>query len=209
MSVKDFIEIWFNAFLGLFAILNPLGNLGLFVDNTKGLSARDRFKVFNLSVMVAFVTLLVLTFTGKWIMVNVFKISIEEFKIAGGVLLTVIGVERILKSKKSESHDTPENVYEMAVVPLAIPLLVGPGAIATSILIFDRDGAVVAAVSLLAVFAATWIILQASPWIDRLMGRFGTMVISRILFIFITAIGVHFLLSGLAAYFGVGFPGKG
>lgn len=203
MSGNELLQIWLNAFLGLFAILNPVGNIGLYVEATKKLAPRERFRVFNLSALVAFITLLILTLTGKWIMVYVFGISIKEFKIAGGILLTVIGVQRIMFFGQQTDEVGAMNPYEMAVVPLAVPLLVGPGAIATSILIFDRHGPLVSMGSLVAVFAATWGILQASPLLDRLMGRFGSMVVSRILFIFITAIGVHFLLSGIADYFGL------
>jgi len=203
MAFKDFLEIWINAFLGLFAILNPIGNLGVFVDTTKDLTERERIRVFNLSAFVGFITLLILAFTGKWIMVNVFRITMSEFKIAGGVLLTIIGVQRLVTLKKWQGDHDHENVYELAVVPLAVPLLVGPGSIATAILIYDKDGPLVAVVSLVAVFAVTWGILQASPFLAKLFGKFGMMVASRILFIFITAIGVHFLLSGLSEYFSI------
>lgn len=201
MPIKDFLEIWASAFLGLFAVLNPLGNIGVFAETTAGLSARERFKVFNLTALAAFATLAVLTLTGKWIMASVFKISIQEFKIAGGVLLTAIAVQHILFNKKSVHERETESVYELAVVPLAVPLLVGPGAIATSLLIYDRDGPAVSIGTLLAVGAATWVILQTSPFLNKIMGKFGVMVVSRILYIFIAAIGVHFLLSGLSELF--------
>jgi multiple antibiotic resistance protein len=204
MGLKEFLSTWLNAFLGLFAILNPLGNIGLFVENTASLNRRERFRVFNLTSLAAFATLLLLTLFGKWIMVHVFGISIQEFKIAGGVLLTVIAVQRILFSKKAGRESEGGDVYEQAVVPMAVPLLVGPGAIATSLLIYDRDGPVVSIGSLVAVSLVTWGILQASHFLKRIMGKFGVMVVSRILFIFIAAIGVRFLLSGLSEYFGIG-----
>jgi small neutral amino acid transporter SnatA (MarC family) len=118
MGFRAFFEVWFNAFLGLFAILNPLGNLGLFIEATAALPRKDRFRVFNTSVLVAFVTLLVLTFTGKWIMVYVFKIGIDEFKIAAH-LLTVIGVERILTHLQVEPGHGLDKAWRCRV-PLAV-----------------------------------------------------------------------------------------
>jgi small neutral amino acid transporter SnatA (MarC family) len=68
VPIKDFLEIWASAFLGLFAVLNPLGNIGVFAETTAGLSSRERFKVFNLTALAAFATLVVLTSraSGSW-----------------------------------------------------------------------------------------------------------------------------------------------
>lgn len=83
------------------------------------------------------------------------------------------------------------------MVPLAVPLLVGPGAVVTAILVLNRDGMLIATSSIVAVFGAAWVILQASGLLHRLIGRLGSLALSRILQIFIGAIGAHFLMSGL------------
>ena len=89
---------------------------------------------------------------------------------------------------------------------MAVPLLVGPGAIVTSILVLDRDGWIIATLALLANLVIAWVVVRISPVLSRLMGRFGTLVIARILWIFIAAIGAHFLISGISEVFGVQIP---
>jgi len=199
-------DIWINAFLAFFAILNPIGNIPVFSEFTDDLDKRTRFKVFNVAVFTGFSTLFIMTMTGRWIMSTVFQIDIIEFRIAGGILLTVLAVKYIVFPKHKEQHDTDiseENAMETAIVPMAIPLLVGPGSIITGILILDRDGYVVTISALLAVFAVCWILFQLSPLINRMLGKVGKLVLSRILWVFIAAIGVHFLVSGIKLSFGI------
>ena len=194
-------ELIFNSTLALIAILNPLGNVPIFLEYTDGLEVRMRNKLFNTAIAAGFVTLLVLTFTGKGILLYFFQITIDEFRIAGGILLTVIAVQRILSPSQHHDAISGDHLLEMGVVPLAIPLLVGPGAIVTSILILDRDGWLIALISLTAAMAISWGILRASTVLHKVMGRFGSLVISRIMYIFIAAIGVSFLLNGIANVF--------
>ena len=202
------ISIWINAFLALFAILNPIGNIPVYADITEDLDKKSRFTLFNIAVLTGFVTLTVFTLTGRWIMSRVFQIDILEFRIAGGILLTVLSVKYIVFPSKKESYPgSPESgsqaALELGIVPMAVPLLVGPGSIVTGILLLDRDGVLVTITVLVAVFAVCWILFQLTPWISRIMGRIGRMVISRILWIFIGAIGVHFLVSGIRETFGI------
>ncbi len=191
----------FNSTLALIAILNPLGNVPIFLEYTEGLDDRLRKRLFDTAIAAGFVTLLVLTFTGKGILLYFFQITIDEFRIAGGILLTVIAVQRILSPSQHHDALSGDKVLEMGVVPLAIPLLVGPGAIVTSILILDRDGWLIALISLTSAMALSWVILRGSSLLHKVLGRFGSLVISRIMYIFIAAIGVNFLLNGIANVF--------
>ncbi len=200
--------VWINAFLALFAILNPIGNIPIYADFVDGLDRKTRFNVFNVAVLTGFLTLTVLTLSGRWIMSRVFQIDILEFRIAGGILLTVLAVKYIVFPSKKEHYSESEEsgkkqIMETAIVPMAVPLLVGPGSIVTGILLMNRDGVLVTLTVLIAVFAVCWGMIQLTPWISRIMGRIGRMVVSRILWIFIGAIGVHFLLSGIKETFGI------
>ena len=202
------LEIWINAFLALFAILNPIGNIPIYAEMTEGLDKKSRFAVFNTAILTGLITLAVFTFSGRWVMSRVFQIDILEFRIAGGILLTVLSVKHIVFSDKKETHGHEgeygkQQALEMGIVPMAVPLLVGPGSIVTGILLLDRDGVLVTLTVLMAVFAVCWVMFQLTPWISKLMGRIGRMVLSRILWIFIGAIGVHFLLSGIRETFGI------
>lgn len=191
------MQLWINAFLALFAIVNPLGNLPLFAGLAASLDAPTRRRLFNTAAVTGLVTLLLLALFGQWVMDSVFRIEMAEFKIAGGVMLTVIAVRNVVFGSPETQQRPDTDVLEFSVVPLAVPLLVGPGAVVTAILILNRDGVTVAATSIGAVFLVTWLILQLSTLLHRLIGRLGALAMSRILQIFIGAIGAHFLMSGI------------
>ncbi len=202
------LESWLSAFLALFAILNPIGLIPLFMDFVEPLDKKDRFRVFNVAVITGFATMATMTFTGKWILTRVFQIDILEFRVAGGILLTILAVKYIVFPQKeridtSLGEDSTTKAMELSVVPMAVPLLVGPGSIVTGILILDRNGFIVTLTSLIVVFIVCWILFQLTPVISRLMGKIGRLVIGRVLWIFIAAIGVHLLISGIQEIFGI------
>jgi multiple antibiotic resistance protein len=197
------MQVWINAFLALFAIVNPLGNLPLFSNLASAIDLPTRRRLFNTAAVAGVVTLLLLTLFGQWVMDRVFRIQMSEFKIAGGIMLTVIAVRNVAFGAPETRLDTGTDVLDFGVVPLAVPLLVGPGAVVTAILVLNRDGIVIATSSIVAVFAATWLILHMSTLLHRLIGRLGSLAMSRILQIFIGAIGAHFLMSGIKESFGI------
>jgi len=204
MSVN--FDTFLNAVLALLSILNPITVVPLYSELTKDLTKKDRNRLFNTAVFAGFVTLFILMFTGRWVMETIFQIHMAEFRIAGGILLIVIGVKQIAFYNPEEYQASPGKVMEMGVVPMAVPLLVGPGAIVTSILILDRDGWIIASLALAVNLVIAWVVVRFSPALSRLMGRFGTLVIARILWIFIAAIGAHFLLTGVGEVFGINLP---
>ena len=195
-----------NAVLALLSILNPITVVPLYSELTKDLNRKDRNRLFDTAVLVGFGTLFILMFTGRWVMEVVFQIHVAEFRIAGGILLTVLAVKQIAFYNPEEYQASPGKVMEMGIVPMAVPLLVGPGAIVTSILVLDRDGWLIASLALLVNLAVAWVVVRFSPVLSRLMGRFGTLVIARILWIFIAAIGAHFFLTGISEVFGIKLP---
>lgn len=194
-------ETWINAFLALFAILNPIGNIPIFAEFTDDLDSATRRKLFNIATATGFITLTLLTLTGKWVMSVVFQIDMSEFRIAGGLLLTILAMKYIIFPSRERVRERGASVLQLGVVPMAVPLLVGPGSIVTSILILDRDGPIIAFSALVAVFFVVWLLLLVSPTINRFLGQVGKLVVSRILWIFIAAIGVHFLVSGITEAF--------
>jgi len=195
-----FFDSFLNAVLALIAVLNPVGVLPVYEELVSDLEKAQKRRLFRLTTLVGFLTLLILTFTGRWIMDTVFHISIDEFRIAGGIMLTVLGVHRVLFH--TTHHETiPENIMEMGVVPMAVPLLVGPGSIVTGILVLDQQGWLIALTSIIVSFILVFALLSSSGFVYKFLGRLGTLVIGRILYIFITAIGVNFLLTGISNRF--------
>jgi multiple antibiotic resistance protein len=177
-------------------VIDPLGNIPLFIGLTRDMNKKDRKKAFNTAALVAFVLLIIFILTGKHLL-NLFNISIYSFMIAGGILLLIISVKILIYGEWTEKVISPEDV---GAVPIAFPLLTGPGAITTAIVIIQTSGFLATFFSVLIVFALVWIILQFIDEVHSLLGRVGSTVIARLMAIFIAALAIQFIIDGINAY---------
>jgi multiple antibiotic resistance protein len=185
-----------KAVLVLFIIVDPFGNVPIFMGLTEKFSEAERRKVFNTATFVAIVLLLVFAFTGQEIF-SLFDISIDSFEVAGGLLLLIISM-RILVS--GSLYESTEPMESLGAVPLAMPLLVGPGAITTTILSLQAYGTLVTIVAVLIVLFLTWVILRYVNSIYRVLGKTGSVVIARVMSLLLAAIAVQFILIGIAHF---------
>lgn len=199
----DFVLVVISSVISLFAILNPVGLIPVYEELLSDVPQNQRSHLYWVTTLTGFLTLATLTFTGRFIMDSVFHISIDEFRIAGGIILTVLGVKRVVFHAQEHHEAVPTHLAELGAVPMAVPLLVGPGSIVTGILILDREGPLVALVSVVLSFLIVTVVFALSSALFRILGRLGILVIGRILYIFISAIGVHFLLGGIGNRFGL------
>jgi len=149
-------------------------------------------------------TLIIVTFTGNWIF-YLLNITMYSFKVAGGILLLIISIEMLFgkKSKTETSEDIEEKKHDITVTPLAIPLLTGPGALTTGIVLFDNTGwelggIIALLASILAAFLISYYILIKAPKVFRYLGKTGTKVVVRIMGIFLLSIAVQFIISGVS-----------
>jgi len=206
------MEITFIAFsqavLSLFAIVDPVGGIPVFIALTRGISESERRRVFRFAVLTAFSLVVAFALVGSAIMQYVFHISVSEFTFAGGLLLVVVGIrEMLITGGAEESGAQPEDdkkrlhYQAVAVSPIAVPLLAGPGTIVTVILFQGQYGQLFAISVCLVVFVLTTVILHFCGLISRLFGRVGMLAVSRVMQIFIIAIGVRFMFMGLRESF--------
>jgi multiple antibiotic resistance protein len=218
MSTWETIRTFLEAVIGIFAIVNPIGNLPIFMSLTADVPERDRRRMLRLAGVVGLIVVTVLAVCGKFILENVFHISMDEFTFGGGLLLVVIGVRNILSSRIEQppaaagpprsDQETWSRRMSVAVSPIAIPLLVGPGAIATAMVLFNRYtaahqyyGGLYAILAILVSFGLVILVLNYCQVIFRLIGNLGTLAIGRIMQIFIVAIGAHFVFESIKAIF--------
>jgi multiple antibiotic resistance protein len=197
----DLISALIKAVIALFIIVDPIGNIPIFVGLTENMAENYRKKVYNTAVIVGLVLLLVFAFTGTEIL-KLFGISLESFEIAGGILLLIISI-RILISGTREKVESPESV---GAVPIAMPLLVGPGAITATIITLQTyqdvqpNGAYIsvgiAVTAAVIVLALTWVILKFTNNLYKFLGKTGSMVIARVMALLISAIAVQYILDG-------------
>ena len=198
----------------LFALLNPFGMLPVFIGYTAGRSTSvQRWLALFISITVLGLMLLFL-FAGTALL-SFFGITIDAFRVAGGILLLLIGIRTVARDPTTKAQDLvvasevgalceAESVYGQIVVPFAMPLLVGPGVIANLILYageaWERKSpklasglvAVTVGVSLL-----TLVILLSGGFLRKLLGDVGLSIATRILGLLVASIGVQFVIAGL------------
>src|SRR4051812_44588921 len=210
---------------GFFAIMNPIANIPIFLGLTDGYGAEARRRVALRSILVAFFTVIVFTLLGQLIF-SMFGITIAAFRIAGGVIIFLIGYQmlqgevspahqtrRIREASAGEatagpSHASPideEGMLSVAISPLGVPLLAGPGTIVTAIG-FSAGHWRHAALSLIAfalLCATTWFGFVAGERSVRYLGNSFLTVITRLMGLILAVVGTEMWLTGLKAAFPV------
>jgi len=207
-------EFAVNFFVALFALIDPVGNVPFFAAGTAGVSARDRAQlaVYIALFVLGFLTLFYFTGLG---LLAFFGISLSAFRIAGGVILFVLGLDMVrddLSTKSAEVADAQPKSrreavtqrFERMIVPFAMPLLIGPGAISTVIIYasqakaFGLAGAAVGVAVIALVAVSTLLSFLATPLITRALGRIGLTIVVRVLGLILCAMAVQFILAGLS-----------
>ena len=203
-------DVVLPAFATLFVIIDPLGLTPIFVALTRGQSVTARRRAARNAVLLAAGVLLLFAFFGEAIL-RLFGITIPAFRIAGGILLFMIAAEMLFEKRaerrqKALSHQEESHAYrpvdDVWVFPLGIPLIAGPGAITSVILLMGRhagDGVAQAAVVavLLVVLALTWLLFFMVSHAERFLSETAVRAISRLLGIILAALAVQFVLTGL------------
>ncbi len=192
MSIEDFALNLAKAVIVLFIIVDPLGDIPIFMGLTEKMSEIQRKKTFNTATIVGFILLLVFAFTGKEIF-SIFGVSIEGFEVAGGILLLIIAIRILISGTMHEYDMPPESV---GAVPIAMPLLVGPGAITTTIFNLQAYDIYVTVLSAFIVMVIVWVILRYITNVNKFLGKTGSLVIARVMSLLIAAIAVQYILTG-------------
>jgi len=195
----DFLSDLAKAAIALFIIVDPFGNIPIFMGLTENMADAQRRKVYNVACLVGFILLLVFAFLGNEIL-SIFGITIESFEIAGGILLLIISIRILISGSKEEPSESPES---LGAVPIAMPLLVGPGAITTTIFNLQTYTTTVAIVAVIIVISITWVILRYTSVIFRFLGKTGALVIARVMALLIAAIAIQYILTGVTHFTGL------
>ena len=181
------------AVIELFVIVDPLGNLPIFVALTKDIGSGERMHTYRTAVLTGFILLTVFALAGMQVF-SWFGITLDQFMIAGGILLLVMSVKILVAGGWSVPVTGSSNV---AAFPMAVPLLVGPGAITATILSLETRGIYLTFCSVLTVFLLVAVILSVGEPIHRILGEAGATVISGVMMIISAAIAVGFITRGI------------
>lgn len=197
------------SFVALFVIIDPIGTAAMFVGLTRGLTEPASRRVAVRGVLIAGILLLIFAFAGNALLRGL-SIGLPAFRIAGGVLLFLVAIDmvfarqsggRALTMQESQEVDAG---HDISVFPLAIPLIAGPGALTTMVLLMGRAGpdplAWGAVILVLAfVLGVTLLFLLMARHVVRLLGTTGVNVVSRVLGILLAAVAMQLVLDGLGA----------
>ena len=191
-----------TGFTMLFVVMDPPGLVPLFIALTRGMSAPRRRAMARRAVIIAACLLMVFGIFGEAIL-SFIGITMPAFRIAGGVLLFLTALDMLFerRTERREGKQAEEH-HDPSVFPLATPLIAGPGAIATMILLIGQLGggwqARVLVIALAwAVLGVTLTALLLSSRIERILGRTGTLVITRLLGMLLAALSIQFVIDGL------------
>lgn len=197
------LNILFQSTLILFAIVNPIGSIPLVLQLTEGMPAGIRRRTFNMAILTSAAILFIFIISGKWIIANLFRIQIPDLMAAGGLLLLIIAIDHLIFGAlmKSVEPSRKPDAHHVGAVPLACPILAGPGAMITVLVICSEYGFLIAAASVAIVLAVTWAVIYFSQALYRMLGEIACTVLSKILCLFLAAIGINLLMRGLSYYF--------
>ncbi len=195
--------------LGLFAMVNPIGIVPVFVSLTSHMSPEERNKTAVTASLAVAIILSASLIVGQSLL-DLFSISIDSFRVAGGFLLISIAFSMMSgklgedKQNKQEKTDYISR-EQVGVVPLAIPLMAGPGAISSCIVYATEYPSAINITLFAGVIClfclGVWILLKSAPFIVRMLGQTGINVVTRIMGLILGSIGVEFVTSGLKALF--------
>lgn len=207
------ISLVLNFFIAVLAILNPIGNVPIFLEHVNSDSSEVQKNVAKLLGVTIFFIIVFFYFTGQPFL-HLFGITIPAFRIAGGILIMMIGVRMLhgkpkLEAEGLEKTKTVSNPFKEAkkrlssiIVPVATPIFVGPGTITTVILFSQRaQGALTNIFMIFALLCACVIIaiiLYMSSWFSKILGTNGMQIVSRTMGLILCAIAVQFAIDGMA-----------
>ena len=195
-------EALVTTFVTLFVVIDPIAVAPLFVALTQGMTDGMRRRIALRAILVAFGLLAAFGIAGKALLAGI-GIGLPAFRISGGLLLFLMAVDMLFERRTERREKrAAEEGPDPSVFPLATPLIAGPGALATMILLAaqhagNRTAQIEVHLVMMVVLAVTYVLFRAGGLIERLLGHTGIGVLTRLFGILLAALSVQFVLDGL------------
>lgn len=190
-------------FTSFFTLINPIGTMPVFMTMTKDLSDNQRTRTAQKATIVALLTIIGFAFSGQ-LMFKFFGISVNSFRIVGGIIFFMMGMDMLqarLGRVKIDESEVKSYINDISITPLAIPMICGPGAITNSIVLMEDADTITLKIllfsSIFLVMLLTYLILYSSSKILKFMGETGKNVMMRLMGLIVMVIAVEFFFSGL------------
>jgi multiple antibiotic resistance protein len=193
-------SLFIHAVVGVFVIVNPFGNVPIFITLTQKFSPEERKSSIIKSMVIATAILLVFALIGQTVL-NLLNVTLDSLRIAGGLLLLAIAFDMLMGKSPASRIDADEERESVAVTPMATPLLAGPGAMTTVMIWMNeasgpaQQGSVL--VAILIAMAAAFAILINSELMYRVIRKDGARVLTKVMGIVLATIAVEMVISGL------------
>ncbi len=207
-------ELWsftLVTFSAIFFVVDPLAIVPTFLAMTNGDSIAKKHHMAKKAGIATSVTLLLFAVAGG-VIFKLFGITLGAFKVAGGVLLFLLALD-MMRATPSKVRQTKEEEREgaekddIAIIPLTIPMLAGPGAIATTMVVMSNTGddrwkQLIVGVVVVVTGALTWLILRSALLVEKRLGTTGLNVLTRVMGLIVAAVAVQFVVTGLKEVWG-------
>ena len=200
------MELFIFLLAALFSVLNPIGTVPIFVGLTQDYTQKERSKVSLLTALNVFIILIISFFIGQYVL-EFFGITITALRIAGGIIIASSGFS-LLNGKFSKNRGIYKKVEEdiqmrnsIALTPLAMPMLAGPGSISLLITFYQEHNTtneiIFSSLAILIVSVLIFIILRSAHYLAKILGASGIVAISRIIGFLTIAIGIQYIISSV------------
>lgn len=200
---------YIKIFVGLLALMNPFGAIPLFISMTAEYNNHQRLQTVNQVAMGVTIILLLTLFFGE-LLLQLFGITIDSFRVGSGILILLMAIA-MLNAKMSPIRQTDQEADEsfvkesVAIVPLAMPLLAGPGAISSVILAAHKSSSIshyaLIALGIVLLSLSVWGVLRLSPLIEKRISSTGINIFTRIMGLILSAIAIEFIAKGIKGMF--------
>ncbi len=189
-------EAFLLAFIPLFVAIDALGIVPLFMSFSRGMPDFEKKRLVAQATLTALILALAIMILGK-IIFGFLGITENDFRVGGGIVLLILAIRDLLDSDEDVSR-VPKG--EVGVVPIGVPLIMGPGALTTIIMITDSQGYWMAFASIVINLAIVWLLFSQSKWIVRIIGEGGTKAFAKVAALFLAAIAVMMIRVGITNF---------
>ncbi|MFA5335350.1 MAG: MarC family protein [Candidatus Omnitrophota bacterium] len=180
------------TFVPIFMAVNAFGNIPLYLSMSEGMKSSDRSKVINNSILVASIIAILFMFLGN-IILKYMNVTVQDFRIAGGIMLLVLSIHLLLPGEDKRGHPN----VDVGIFPLGTPLITGPAVLTTVLILRGAYGWLPTAVSIILNMLFMWFVLLKADLFIKVLGKGGTRALAKVSDIFLAAIAVMMIRNGL------------
>ena len=196
----DFAKPYILTFIPIFAAVDALGNIPLFMGLTHSLNKKHKQRVIRESLITATVIAVAFMFLGK-IVLRILGITVADFQIAGGILLLVISINLLLLGKRKRGSVLTEGSAEVVIFPLGTPLVTGPAVLTMTLMMMDSHGPLPTFIAIALNMFIVWLTFKYTDLFVRAIGEAGMKAFAKIMYILLTAIAVMMMRRGIMGLF--------